>query len=266
MYSLSERLIHAVENLSAREFSKFLVGWREELEHILRTDPSGFIGHKCKAAATKLDAHFPNREVLLGYLKPITSWSANVASVATIPTLCLRQPDLEGLASFCFRRFEWSPAVIHEKFESLIWPGATLRMLCQVGTIGIRAIFYLLTYILPSSPRHVTSCLISGRRMWSGSFDVKYTLYPSTPSLSTEDAFKAVPSQLRRSRASIKHSKLIEVPPIVLPPASRNLTHASMSRSHWRLYVTPCHCSSSLRMECQYVPAVFLHCIATHTD
>lgn len=146
MYPLSERLVQAVENLSAKEFKEFLVGWREELKLVLQTDPLGFIGHKCEAAAKEIDSHFPSRDILLAYVNPITSWSASVATVATIPSLRLRQPDLEGLASFCFRRFDWSPTVIHEKFESVVWPGATLRMLCQVSTMSGRMLFCSLMY------------------------------------------------------------------------------------------------------------------------
>ena len=133
MYPLSDKLISAVENLSQREFDEFLVSWRMELDLILHTDPLGFIGHKCNAAAREINSRFPSRDILLAYVQPLTSWSPSIASVATIPTLHPRQPNLERLASFCFHRFEWSPAVIHKKFERLLWPGVTLRMLCQVS-------------------------------------------------------------------------------------------------------------------------------------
>ena len=104
-----------------------------ELDLILCTDPLGFIGHKCNAAAREINSHFPSHDILLAYIQLLTSWSPSIASVATIPTLHLWQPYLEQLASFCFHHFEWSPAVIHKKFERLLWPGVMLRMLCQVS-------------------------------------------------------------------------------------------------------------------------------------
>ena len=148
MYPLSDRLIEAVENMTLKEFKQFLVSWWEELSTILRTDPLGFIGHKCNAVAREVHSQFPRCDILLAYLQPLTSWSPNFTSVATIPSLCLRQPNLEGLASFCFCRFEWSPADLHAKFEKFIWPGVTLRMLCQVSNPSGDIAFYLLTLVI----------------------------------------------------------------------------------------------------------------------
>ena len=120
MYPLSDRLIEAVENMTSKEFKQFLVSWREELSTILRTDPLGFIGHKCNAVAQEVHSQFPSRDILLAYLQPLTSWSPNFTSVATIPSLHLRQVNLKWLASFCFHQFEWSPADLHAKFEKFI--------------------------------------------------------------------------------------------------------------------------------------------------
>ena len=133
MNPLSNKHISAVENLSPKEFNKFLISWKVELDLILHMDPLGFIGHKCNAATRAINSHFPSHDALLAYVQPLTSWSPSIASVATIPTLHPQQPNLEQLASFCFHRFEWSPAVIHKKFERLLWPGVMLRMLCQVS-------------------------------------------------------------------------------------------------------------------------------------
>lgn len=191
MYPFSDRLIEAVETMPPNEFEEFLAGWREELDTILRTDPLGFIGHKCKAAAREIHSQFPCRDILLAYVQLLTSWSPNFASVVTIPSLHLRQPNLEGLASFCFRRFEWSPADLHAKFEKFIWPGVTLRMLCQVSGPSGGIVFYILIPVIYPSPHHVMSCHTSDQLPYWESFDVRCALFRTALSLSTEDVFKA---------------------------------------------------------------------------
>lgn len=123
--------------MSPGEFNKFLVNWREQLRVTLRSDPAGYLGRKYNGAACHITAQFPDRTVLRAYAQPSTSWS-QVAGRKTIMRMARGescQPNVTGLADFCVRFFEWSPELLCEKFAKIVWPGACLKMLCQVSPI-----------------------------------------------------------------------------------------------------------------------------------
>ena len=132
-YGLGDSLLDATREQSAEGLDCFLVNWRAELRRALCDDPDRLIGHKCKVAADNIPDMFPDRKILQMYTDPTTSSSPEGADAATVLAIVPCQPDLSALASFCFCRFGWSPKVVHEKFEALIWEGAYLRMLSQVS-------------------------------------------------------------------------------------------------------------------------------------
>ena len=113
----------------------FLADWRTELRTLLRTDPDGHIGQRCKSLANNVCETFPSPQVILAYTHPFTSWSHGGSGAAAIPPVHLQEPDLRGLASFCTRRFGWTPDVLHAKFKSMLWEGVFLKMLIQVSAI-----------------------------------------------------------------------------------------------------------------------------------
>lgn len=171
-------------------FDAFLVTWREDLRSTLLSDPLGYLGRKYGAASKAIDSQFPDRAVLLAYIRPLTSWSQSCSDdgirVQSLPQGA-QQPDLGGLAAFCFRVFEWSPELVHKKFANIIWPGVCLRMLCQA------CIYDMLfcpsatddTYcpqIQPSPRNEITefrpSCIIKVvRRVVKGPPERAFTLY-----------------------------------------------------------------------------------------
>jgi Holliday junction resolvase YEN1 len=113
-------------------FTEFLSDWRMELQMLLHTDPDGYIGRQCKVIADNVDEAFPDPDIVLAYTHPLTSWSHGRSGTDAIPAINNQEPDLSGLASFCTRRFGWSPKKVHEKFESVVWEGACIRMLGRV--------------------------------------------------------------------------------------------------------------------------------------
>jgi hypothetical protein len=131
-YGLGDTLLNAARHHSGEELTEFLVEWREELVSVLRHDPKKLIGRKNNVVADAVTDAFPNREVLQLYANPITSWTHPRSGAALIPAVTFDLPDLKKLASFCYLRFGWSGSDVHEYFESKIWEGVCMAMLCQV--------------------------------------------------------------------------------------------------------------------------------------
>jgi hypothetical protein len=149
-YGLGDSLLRAAKMHydDAAALASFLVDWRVELQTLLRTDPDGHIGRQCKSVADNIRETFPLPHVVLAYTHPLTSWSHGGYGAATIPSIPLQEPDVRGLASFCKRRFGWSPETVHAKFESVVWEGACLRMLGQVNIYcGLYCICPELTFV-----------------------------------------------------------------------------------------------------------------------
>jgi hypothetical protein len=124
-YGLGTSLCHAARTTGPVQFRHFLVGWREHLREVLRTDPQGLIGRRNPTCANNVTDTFPNPEVVNSYITPLTSLSRAPA----LPCVNGRLPDLARLGELCERYFEWAtPAEILPKFHKHIWPGVVMRM------------------------------------------------------------------------------------------------------------------------------------------
>lgn len=131
-YGVGDELLNAALNMSENKLTKYLREWRQRVRNLLVQDPKGYIGTKSPSVARNLTDNFPKRQVLRNYTHPITSWSglAGMQNVAQIPSLVpLATANLEDLAGFVFRQFEWNAGEVHAKFKSLLWEGLCLRML-----------------------------------------------------------------------------------------------------------------------------------------
>ncbi|KAJ7199742.1 hypothetical protein B0H12DRAFT_1165083 [Mycena haematopus] len=102
-YGFGRSLYEAAKNLSRDELKSFLHNWRNEIRHELRTDSKGYIGSKRRALASSLPDAFPDIDILLSYVNPLTSER---------------------------HYFGWGyrDAII-KRFKTVIWHGAVLRIL-----------------------------------------------------------------------------------------------------------------------------------------
>ena len=139
-YGLGQRLVWACESYNDMQLTMYLSDVRHELRHLLRTDPMGFIGQQCTVLADNVPEDFPSIQVLRDYAEPLTSWSQGEYMVASIPEVCSREADIGGLALFCSQRLGWVPSVMHNKFETCVWPGACLRSLCPVSLVTVEVL------------------------------------------------------------------------------------------------------------------------------
>lgn len=123
-----DTLLDAVRTLSRHELPDFLVTWRHELRHELRTNAHGFIGSKRVKLASSVPESFPDIEVLLSYTNPVTSESEGRAG--RIAYAWNREPDLGRLAGICELFFEWGVKdIIVKRFRTTIWAPIVLRIL-----------------------------------------------------------------------------------------------------------------------------------------
>lgn len=122
-----DTLYTAAKNLSRERLPAFLDNWRNELRHELRTNSRGFIGRKSPTLANSIPEDFPDVDILLSYVNPITSESMG----KTPPELrWTKEPDLAKLAATCEFYFEWGyREAIIKRFRTVIWHSAVLRIL-----------------------------------------------------------------------------------------------------------------------------------------
>ncbi|RDB19597.1 Flap endonuclease GEN 1 [Hypsizygus marmoreus] len=124
-----DTLFEAAKNLSRENLKTFLVHWRHELCHELRTNSQGHIGRKQVALANSVPAEFPDIDILLSYTNPITSESMGRAE-RNLGIRWEREPDLGKLAATCEFYFEWGyREAIIKRFRTVIWHSAVLRIL-----------------------------------------------------------------------------------------------------------------------------------------
>jgi hypothetical protein len=108
-YSLGESLVNAVQHESAVDFCKFLTGWRSDLCNILACDPAGFLGRRYPRLAKAVPDDFPDINILVQYVGPLTSWSntnRRLGECQPVGAVQSRQADFMCLAAICEARFE----------------------------------------------------------------------------------------------------------------------------------------------------------------
>jgi len=124
-----DSLYEAAVNLDRDDLEEFLVAWRHELREELRTNSKGEIGRKQVALAKSITESFPDIDILLSYVRPITSESMGRESNNTRITWS-REPDLAKLAATCEFYFEWGyKEAIIKRFRTVIWHSVVLRIL-----------------------------------------------------------------------------------------------------------------------------------------
>ncbi len=124
-----DRLYEAAVNIDRESLEDFLVSWRDELRNELRTNSKGEIGKKQVSLANSITENFPDIDILLSYVNPITSESMGRESNNTKITW-EREPDLAKLAGVCELYFEWGyKEAIIKRFRTILWHSIVLRIL-----------------------------------------------------------------------------------------------------------------------------------------
>ncbi|KAF7306330.1 hypothetical protein MIND_00424200 [Mycena indigotica] len=128
-YGLGRSLYDAAKNLSRERLQTFLHDWRNQMRHELRTDSRGFIGRKQVSLSNKIPDAFPDVDILLSYVNPLTSESLGRSS-DNLKLTWGKEPDLGKLAKTCEFYFEWGYRnMIIKRFKTVVWHGAVLRIL-----------------------------------------------------------------------------------------------------------------------------------------
>ena len=139
-----DTLYTAATNLSRVDLAHFLVTWRHELRHELRTNSRGEIGRKQPSLSKAIPDDFPDIDILLSYVRPITSESMGRQS-NNLKLTWAKEPDLGKLAALCEFYFEWGyKESILKRFRTIMWHSMTLRILR-------RAVLNLDGHVKPSS-------------------------------------------------------------------------------------------------------------------
>jgi Holliday junction resolvase YEN1 len=136
-YKLAEALLDAFLTMSRPEFACFLLGWRNNLRRVLKTDPDGLLGRRCAKVANVIPDSFPDYGILQSYITPLTTFSSNSSNSAN--GVCpyhieSRQPSLGALSTLCERHF-WKADTIVVKMRATVWEGAMVRLMCGVCDI-----------------------------------------------------------------------------------------------------------------------------------
>lgn len=152
-----DTLYAAAKNLSREKLPAFLGNWRNELRHELRTNSRGFIGRKSPTLANSVPEDFPDVDILLSYVNPITSESMGKRPPELRWT---KEPDLAKLAATCEFYFEWGyREAIIKRFRTVIWHSAVLRILRRAVLNMEEA---KSTKSMPTTPRKGGAFLESG--------------------------------------------------------------------------------------------------------
>lgn len=124
-----DSLIAAARTLSREGLDEFLDNWRQELRQELKTNSRGFMTRKALSLAKSIPDTFPNIDVLLSYVNPVTSESLGHEG-ANPKITWSKEPNVAALASACELFFEWGyEEAIVKRFRTVIWPGTVLRIL-----------------------------------------------------------------------------------------------------------------------------------------
>jgi Holliday junction resolvase YEN1 len=119
-------LCSAARMLERVEFENFLVKWCENVRNFLCQDPVGSMGSRHPALAAAMPDTFPNREILLLYVFPITSSDDVIKSFNS--GYCL--PDVVEIARVCELYFPWAvPRTILAKFSTNVFPAVLVAVL-----------------------------------------------------------------------------------------------------------------------------------------
>jgi Holliday junction resolvase YEN1 len=129
---LGDPLFEAAQHMSYSDLSMFLPRWRQSLCDELRSDASGKIGRKHPKLTADVPGNFPSMDLVLAYVRPLTSWSSGGCDMSF---LTLKEPRLDLLIAFCHQNFSWgSSDDVQAKLDKILSGGICLKMLCMVHT------------------------------------------------------------------------------------------------------------------------------------
>jgi hypothetical protein len=118
----------AAMDLSA--LMQFLVHWRNNLQHILSSDPDGFLDRQYPKLAGTIPDVFPNYKDLEYYFTPLTNFSVNSRHNGGLPSAHYEiessQPCLAALTTFCEQHFGLEHEGLITRLCTIVWDGAAL--------------------------------------------------------------------------------------------------------------------------------------------
>ncbi|KIY65929.1 hypothetical protein CYLTODRAFT_423912, partial [Cylindrobasidium torrendii FP15055 ss-10] len=127
-----EELFEAARSMSGSKLTAFLDDWRARVVKELATNASGHIGQKKVSLSKKVPKSFPNVDVLMSYVFPITSFSEGRPDFydPIMRSWTVKEPSLPDLANTCEFYFEWGfKESIVKRARTLFWPGIAFRVL-----------------------------------------------------------------------------------------------------------------------------------------
>ena len=101
-----DQLLHAAREKTHKELRRFLVHWRTELQHELRTNESQFLSSRHPLIAQKVSNSFLKLEVLQAYINPLVLPFPLVAS-HVVHDLCYCAVNVRWLVTLCDSYFKW---------------------------------------------------------------------------------------------------------------------------------------------------------------
>ncbi|KAF5358915.1 hypothetical protein D9758_004869 [Tetrapyrgos nigripes] len=119
------------------DFEDFLVTWRKDIAHELRTNSSGLLPSKKPSLANNIPATFPDIQILMSYICPVTTASLRHSEryddLTNDQGWLIKDPSLPRLAETCEFYFEWGfEDIIIKRFRTVIFHGLILRILRRV--------------------------------------------------------------------------------------------------------------------------------------
>ncbi|KZV78250.1 PIN domain-like protein [Exidia glandulosa HHB12029] len=121
-----EELLAASAIEDEDERNTALSQWCESIKAELRSNSRGQLATRHPALADRIPSEFPNPEIVRAYTHPEVSNSAGNFDLS----LWRQDPDVGELARLCEQYFSWGyKKAILKRFRTIIWPGATVRML-----------------------------------------------------------------------------------------------------------------------------------------
>jgi holliday junction resolvase YEN1 len=118
-------------SFSTQKRAEFFNQWRKDLCHEIHKDSSGFIGRRNPKLAASVPDNFPDPQVLLAYVKPVTSASDDSFQIPS--SFGQQRPDVGKMAVLCHRWFSWGDAEgIVTKLSKILWPGICFQSVWKV--------------------------------------------------------------------------------------------------------------------------------------
>ncbi|TCD62246.1 hypothetical protein EIP91_007142 [Steccherinum ochraceum] len=129
-----DSLYQAALTMDKSGLERFLEEWREDVRQELKTNSKGFLGRKNPSLAKNMPDDFPDVDILMSYVKPITSERKGGFNPARFNWQ--KEPDLGKIAGICELYFEWGvKEIIVKRFRTVIWPSAVLRILRRAALL-----------------------------------------------------------------------------------------------------------------------------------